>query len=76
MIRRAVVLLALCLGPAALAADDQCKRQCDETVNQCKDMCKKQLQKTAADKISFCQQKCKEFLNECVKTCRDEKDAH
>jgi len=76
MIRRAVVLVALCLAPVALAGEEQCKKQCEETVNQCKDMCKKQLQKTAPDKIGFCQQKCKEFTNECTKNCHEEKGEH
>ncbi|MEW5740089.1 MAG: hypothetical protein AB1938_14245 [Myxococcota bacterium] len=72
MIPKALLAFAVALSLGA-PGEERCRKQCDETVRQCKDMCKKQLEKTQPDKVAFCQGKCKEFTNECYKTCKDGK---
>jgi len=64
-----VVLAALTVSAPAFA-NKACESLCDDTIKQCKDVCKKTLKKDAADKVSFCQDKCKEFENECKKDCK------
>jgi hypothetical protein len=71
MIYKVLLTFAVALSLSGAPGEERCKKQCDETVSQCKEMCKKQLGKTQPDKVGFCQGKCKEFTNECYKTCKD-----